>query len=212
VITLEKNLEKLQNETIEVLNRYIRSEWDKQVSHLSLNDPARCALVHFLCGCAHHNFAVCQCSLEALKETAAESSTGKKSTTSTANNADLEANAQLIAKLSACLTDDDPPPPASPTSPEIPVEPLPPSLTPSLLETSSKIFSSWKAFSPYRMRSVVIPHQAIDAFMFAAHANTLRNIETCAILGGLQCGESLVISTVIVPQQKGTRQVLSELV
>ena len=55
------------------------------------------------------------------------------------------------------------------------------------------------------MRSVVIPHQVIDAFMFAARANTARNIETCAILGGVQAGDSLVISTVIVPQQKGNR-------
>jgi hypothetical protein len=55
------------------------------------------------------------------------------------------------------------------------------------------------------MRSVVIPHQAIDAFMFAARVNTARNIETCAILGGIQSGDSLVISTVIVPQQKGNR-------
>jgi STAM-binding protein len=55
------------------------------------------------------------------------------------------------------------------------------------------------------MRTVVIPHQAIDAFMFAARANTARNIETCAILGGIQAGDSLVISTVIVPQQKGNR-------
>jgi hypothetical protein len=126
----------------------------------------------------------------------------------------------ILARLAACLIDDDPPPPPSPTSsghssppppPFAPppsvsaLEPLPPPLTPAQLQTSSKIFSSWKEFSPYRMRSVIIPHQAIDAFMFAARTNTVRNIETCAILGGIQTGDSLVISTVIVPQQKGNR-------
>jgi hypothetical protein len=131
---------------------------------------------------------------------------------------EFDANADLIARLSACLNDDDPPPPPSPTTagpsapatlpcppPVTALEPMPPPLTPAQLQTSSKIFSSWKAFSPYRMRSVIIPHQAIDAFMFAARANTARNVETCAILGGVQSGDSLVISTVIVPQQKGNR-------
>lgn len=160
-----------------------------------------------------------QCSLDALiqLEDAAQSG-GPASSCSPAGAAASLSNEDLIARLSGCLDDEDPSPPPATKSPGSnapsvqppPVsvsalEPIAAPLTPAQMQTSSKIFSSWKDFSPYRMRSVIIPNQAIDAFMFAARANTARNIETCAILGGVQSGDSLVISTVIVPQQKGNR-------
>lgn len=192
VIDLEKSLEERKKQTKSYLDGCIQQEWDKQ------------------------------CSLEGLKhaENAEQGlddlSSGGPAPSSGPAAAVSSTNEDLIARLSACLNDDDPPPPPSPTSFGLPVssekpapltvsalEPIAAPLTPAQLQTSSKIFSSWKDFSPYRMRSVLIPHQAIDAFMFAARANTARNIETCAILGGVQTGDSLVISTVIVPQQKG---------
>lgn len=199
VIDLEKNLEERKKQTKEFLDKCIQQEWDKQ------------------------------CSLEGLLHAGGEggvildAEAGGHTASSSCEPSTADANADLIARLSACLDDDDHPPPPAPSStssaslpaaPPVPLplsvqppvsalEPFPAPLTPAQLQTSSKIFSSWKDFSPHRMRSVIIPHQAIDAFMFAARGNTSRNVETCAILGGVQSGDSLVISTVIVPQQKG---------
>ncbi len=124
-----------------------------------------------------------QCSLEGLLhaggegEAVLDAAEGDHAASSSCAPSAADANADLIARLSACLDDDDPPPPLSSTSPaslpaapavplplsvQPPVsalEPFPAPLTPAQLQTSSKIFSSWKDFSPNRMRSVVIPHQ-----------------------------------------------------
>ena len=49
-----------------------------------------------------------------------------------------------------------------------------------------------------------MPAELLDRFLGVAHLNTLRKIETCGLLLGKQRGASFTISTLLIPEQRGT--------
>jgi len=49
-----------------------------------------------------------------------------------------------------------------------------------------------------------IPTQLIEHFLILSKQNTLANIETCGILCGIVSNDSLKITALLIPKQKGT--------
>ena len=54
------------------------------------------------------------------------------------------------------------------------------------------------------LRTIVIPADTISKFLSIAESNTMKNLETCAILCGYAANETLQISHILVPPQKAT--------
>lgn len=54
------------------------------------------------------------------------------------------------------------------------------------------------------LRTVICPIDIVAEFLKLSYNNTSRKIETCAILAGTECGDLLVINTLIVPSQTGS--------
>ena len=54
------------------------------------------------------------------------------------------------------------------------------------------------------LRSVKIPDDTMQKFLDVARSNTLKNVETCGILGGQLKQHQLIVTHVILPKQSGT--------
>jgi STAM-binding protein len=52
---------------------------------------------------------------------------------------------------------------------------------------------------------LTIPFDLAETFNKVADSNTRRGIETCGVLLGFKQGESLLLTTIVVPRQTGTR-------
>ncbi|CCA68396.1 hypothetical protein PIIN_02260 [Serendipita indica DSM 11827] len=57
---------------------------------------------------------------------------------------------------------------------------------------------------PLGFRPIDMPAELLDRFLGVAHLNTLRKIETCGLLLGKQRGAGFTISTLLIPEQRGT--------
>jgi STAM-binding protein len=54
------------------------------------------------------------------------------------------------------------------------------------------------------LRSILIPDDTMRKFLDVARTNTLKNVETCAILGGKLQQHILTVTHIIIPKQTGT--------
>ncbi|CAI5448415.1 unnamed protein product [Caenorhabditis angaria] len=53
-------------------------------------------------------------------------------------------------------------------------------------------------------KTMAVPSDLVDKFLAACENNTLRNVETCGILGGSLVRDRFVITHVVLPKQSGT--------
>lgn len=58
--------------------------------------------------------------------------------------------------------------------------------------------------NPLGMRPIDMPAELLDRFLGVARLNTLRKIETCGLLLGKERGAGFTISTLLIPEQRGT--------
>ncbi|KAG8798831.1 hypothetical protein FRC17_007308, partial [Serendipita sp. 399] len=61
------------------------------------------------------------------------------------------------------------------------------------------------AAHPLGFRPIDMPAELLEQFLGVARLNTLRKIETCGLLLGKQRGASFTISTLLIPEQRGTQ-------
>ena len=54
------------------------------------------------------------------------------------------------------------------------------------------------------LRSLHIPTALTSSFLELAHANTIRNVETCGVLAGVLTGGAFVTTHLFIPSQTGT--------
>ncbi|KAK5130811.1 hypothetical protein LTR08_001645 [Meristemomyces frigidus] len=100
--------------------------------------------------------------------------------------------------------------PVVPPRPSAPPTPTPPAASPSSPpahhSTPSKYTFKPTAFteSGAPLRTVMLPPDLRTAFLNLAHPNTLRNLETCAILCGTLISNALFINHLILPDQTAT--------
>jgi STAM-binding protein len=57
---------------------------------------------------------------------------------------------------------------------------------------------------PLGLRPIDMPAELLDRFLGVARLNTLRKIETCGLLLGKPRGAGFTISTLLIPEQRGT--------
>ncbi|KIM27917.1 hypothetical protein M408DRAFT_161238 [Serendipita vermifera MAFF 305830] len=59
--------------------------------------------------------------------------------------------------------------------------------------------------NPLGMRPIDMPVELLDRFLGVARLNTLRKVETCGLLLGKERGAGFTISTLLIPEQRGTQ-------
>ncbi|KAG8850105.1 hypothetical protein FRB91_009346 [Serendipita sp. 411] len=61
------------------------------------------------------------------------------------------------------------------------------------------------AAHPLGFRPIDMPVELLEQFLGVARLNTLRKVETCGLLLGKERGNSFTISTLLIPEQRGTQ-------
>jgi len=76
-------------------------------------------------------------------------------------------------------------------------------------QSPTEAFGPSKANGNNTLRRLVVYGEMFEAFMKVAQSNTVRKIETCAILAGTLSKNTFFITTMIVPKQEGTTDTCS---